>query len=480
MNTLLTTDSIDIPQVIKSLKGAFVRQFFDGGLPDLRSMFLIGSCAGEENESSSWYQDFDIHFYFDKLVLSASNLDELKLRLDCIREEYSAPNSTIDWNLRDRHWKLIPNPSTKVNLSIHATLANRLDFQRRAQFNPILGWNMYQLCEVLHGDAAATIVPLMKPRPFDHFHSVGGTGWMIENFHRALWLFFTNPIEQRFYPYISGYCWNVASSIMLQYYTLMTSKVTTRNHALEFFLQETKIHPSLHQDVEKLLHFKYTPIVDDATAHELINATASTSRWMISALMTRLGIHSNKYSNRGLMFERDLYSDILRKSLGRLVKAREVHYWLNDKEADFYSSFKTCVDEVRTKFPNTTSLEFPETLEWLIQQEHDEVTKVYVWSEINIIRFLLSTDFDFAKSHPTFHSAMWGWESGCQATLQRLHEFYIAKGVTAVTECLARSLTSVVDHHFTNIGLALPPVREDTYFDYAHHLAAIAKPSNLV
>jgi len=472
---------VNIPDKVRSLKNAF-RELFapNKDFGGLRSLFLIGSCAGEEDDLKDWYQDFDIHLFIDKVFASQIELDYIKKSLSQICEEFTNEYTNIDWDMRDRHWKLVPNSTVPLNLSIHATLVNRADYQRRVLQNPVLGWNMYQLCEVLLGDHPGQILSLLRPTPLDHLHSVGGTGWMIENFYRALWLLFTEPDEQDFFPYIAGYCWNVTSSVMLQYYPLNTGRPTTRKNALKFLQTEAGLPKHLHSDLERLIEYKRIPNVDEATTKELVNSTAKITNWMISSINDKLGTYSSKTYHPGVIHERDVHSIAMNETLGRSLSLGEIHYWIDIDEEDFYESFKVSVSEIQSRFPNSTSRELFEAYAWLINKNYTEMTKVYFWSELNQMRFLLSHDFDFSRGFPSLRAALWGWENGCQAFLQRLNETYIANGINDKTNTLAQIAVMTVNQQLSDVGLkeALPNCRN--LQECAQYLATIIDKHSLL
>ena len=467
---------MNIPETILSFKNTF-REYFspNSDFDSLRSLFLIGSCVGAEDELKDWYQDFDIHLFIDEVYLSQKQLDYVKHALTRICDEYANRDTKIAWDVRDRHWKLVPDPGVPLNLSVHATLANRLDYQRRVLHNPVLGWNMYQQCEVLLGDHPGKIIPTLKPAPLDHLHSVGGTGWMIENFYRALWALFTEPDEQDFFPYIAGYCWNVASSVMLQYYSLATRNVTTRKNAYEFLLNQAGLPGSLAQDVERLVEYKRTASVDEETTRHLVNSTARVTNWMISSLTDQFAVYPQNPLQPGMICERDLYSDVISENLGCSVNLREIHYWVGLDEEDFYESFKTTVSEIQERFPNSTSRELYESFVWMVEKDYSEITKVYLWSESNQMRFLLSHDFDFSRAQPSLRAALWGWEGGAQAFMQRLNETYISDGFQPNTEVMARIVAGVVEHQMNRVGLGGSTSNSGDFFECIHSLAAVAK-----
>src|SRR5579864_5143847 len=65
----------DVPAVLRALKESFRRTF--AHLPHQerpRSIFLIGSTALGQESSTNWYQDVDIHLFFDRELITLGQL----------------------------------------------------------------------------------------------------------------------------------------------------------------------------------------------------------------------------------------------------------------------------------------------------------------------------------------------------------------------------------------------------------------------
>jgi hypothetical protein len=471
--------SVDVATTVRALKAAFVERFQPLVRERrLRSVFLIGSCAGNTKALDDPYQDVDIHFLWDKTVLEKGDLDEFRTRLAGICDDFRKPGCAVEWSVRDRHWKLVPEPSKPINLSVHATLANRFDYERRCLYNRILGSNMYRICEVLVGDHPGEMIRPRLPAPADHLWGVGGAGWMLENFYRALWLYFTEPREQDFMPYIAGYSWNVASSTMLQYFTVHARGVTTRRQALEFLCSD-EATPRHVKDAARLLYeFRETPLVDEARGRELICSAAATASWMVERLAERVGLELVPFKGE---VRRDLFSPAIGEAARSELEWVEAHVPFDvPHDGDFVEAFKRRVGEVRERYPNATSREFPEFADWALRRGEARATKVVMWSRYNSLRYLLADDFDFARGAPTYQAAVWGWETGSQALLQRLHESYVSRGDGGEAQArFARVLCAVAREQFRALGLRPPSAPSGAYFDHLEYLARLTLPASV-
>ena len=415
-------------------------------------MFLIGSCAGVA-ELNDWYQDFDVHMLLEDGAVPLGQLDTIRVRLNGLLESYGRRGAHIAWDIRDRHWKLVPDESAGVNLSVHATLANRFDFQRRALHHRVLAWNMYGQSEVLFGDSPVSILPIAPAEPLQHLYAVGGIGWMVENFHRAVWLLLTEPDRQTFYPYIGGYCWNVVSSLMLQHYSLATGRVTTRRGALDHLVREALLDADRRRDVELLLEHKTDPHTRADEVRLLVNAAARVVAALGALELARLGIDREAAAAAVPGGPVEHFAEDLAAARGGVFEARQLHLWIDGDEPDFLDAFEGLVADVRSRYANVTPLEHFEAVERAMDDGWSELTKVTVWSQWNAVRLMLASDFARDRGQPTIDSALWGWETGIQALLQRLHELYIRRGGGDAERALARAAVHVASRQHAEVGL---------------------------
>jgi hypothetical protein len=445
--------------LLADLKEAFRAEFGRVGGP--RSLFLIGSLAGHPPAADAWYHDFDVHLYFDEDVIPLAKLDEVRGGLNAICDAFAARGARVGWELRDRHWKLVPDPSAGVNLSIHATLANAFDYRRRALHNPVLGWNMYRLCEVLHGDHPGVMLSPVPPSALDHLHGVGGIGWMIENFYRALWLHFADP-GQTFFPYIAGYCWNVLSSITLQFFSLsQRGRVATRREAYEFTVASADLAKTTREDLALVRSARYTVQMVSDDVRALVNATARAASELVIRSCTVAGLDVDRMgewaasatANGALDCERTLSVPGAPRAL------REVHRYIAFRSDDFYAMFAENVELLGRTHPGATSMELFEAVEQAVACGRQETTRLYFWSDLNAFRLLLSHDFARARRAPCLAGALWGWEDGAQALLQRLNERYIRRGSSREGDALAELSRQVATE---NLEAASLPCRRSS------------------
>jgi hypothetical protein len=142
--------------------------------------------------------------------------------------------------------------------------------------------------------------------------------------------------------------------------------------------------------------------------------------------------------------------------IGKALDWHETHIWI-DPEEDFYNQFRGVVAEVRARRPHSTALELPEFIGWAIANNHAAAERLYFWTPFNVLRYLLSDDFAAARGGATFGSAVWGWESGVQALLQRLHERVVMGSADdPVTLRVGSALCAAAHAQLQEIGLVVP------------------------
>ena len=119
---------------------------------------------------------------------------------------------------------------------------------------------------------------------------------------------------------------------------------------------------------------------------------------------------------------------------------------------------------LRNQYPNATSMEFYETLEWLVDEQLDEVNRIYFWSNLNAFRYLWSHDFGFIDKLQRSRVLCGGGKTGSQALLQRLNETYIRRGLDPQVESLARVARSVVRQQFHEVAIGHTGMDDDNFF----------------
>jgi hypothetical protein len=85
----------------------------------LKAVFCIGSSANAADIPDRFYQDFDIHFYFDKSYLANSDLAAVRDMFNKAKASTETPDLAIDFCIMDKPWKMIPRK--KLNIGMHGT-----------------------------------------------------------------------------------------------------------------------------------------------------------------------------------------------------------------------------------------------------------------------------------------------------------------------------------------------------------------------
>lgn len=444
----------------------------------LQSVFLIGSCS--EEIPDDWYQDYDVHFLFDGLALRPQTLQWLReLLAECV--QMGDASCRIETFVRDRHWKMVPNRSYDSNIGIHATLLNRADHFRRLHYNPLLALNMYRRCYLIYGRHPAELRGWRPPQLLDYVLSVGGIGWMAENFARAVTLYSLLPEDRTFYPFIAGYCWNVASTLMFHLYTLEQGGVTGRKQACEYFITGANFDAADRQAAELLAHEKENPGVDQTTARNLINAagrilaTIRTRFWqLLPSELQEVSENRPGILNRSL-----LYKGWNGLASGLSCEPPEVIDVFKHEDPENY--FETVEEALATARHENDSLMSPkENFEFLrdLIRSPQRSTKIRVWDAATLPRRLLSHDFHADRNLFSADAVFFGWEDGVQALLQRLHEVYIEKGTEDTeTQDLALLCKEVVaDRVSAYLGRPWQADKFGNLWETTNQLADVLRP----
>jgi hypothetical protein len=388
----------------------------------IQTVFLIGSCSDELVDD--WYQDYDIHFLFDGLALRPETLHWLRdLLAEC--RQMSDASCRIETFVRDRHWKMVPDRAYESNIGIHATLLNSADHYRRLHYNSLLAFNMYKRCYVVYGCHPAEIRGWRPPQLADYACSVGGIGWMSENFARAVMLRMVLPDDRSFYPFIAGYCWNVASTLMFHLYTLEQGNVTGRRQAYEYFVKRTGSDAADREAADLLMHEKENPSADAATARRLINAAGRVLHTIRKRVWELLPPEVREVSVKspGILGRAPLYRQWPQGEPPEVIDVVR-----REDPDDYYGTAKEALAAAQRE--TNELLSSKENFEFLrdLMAGGKRLTKVRIWDSASLPRKFLSHDFHLDRSVPSADAIFFGWEDGIQAFLQRLHEVYIAKG----------------------------------------------------
>ncbi|MGH2707684.1 MAG: hypothetical protein ACRDJK_05270, partial [Actinomycetota bacterium] len=174
--------------------------------------------------------------------------------------------------------------------------------------------------------------------------------------------------------------------------------------------------------------------------------------------------------------ECDHFSAELSKGLGRQINARQLHLWIDSGQQDLTETVEQLVQTVSARYGGVTPLEHFEAVERAVDEGWTELTKVTVWSPWNAIRLMLSPDFARERGRPAVDGALWGWETGTQALLQRLHELYIRRGDGETEAALARAAVHVASRQQAEIGLLPLPDPQNGASRCARLLASALEP----
>lgn len=382
------------------------------GADSLRSVFLIGSCSGAV-VPADWYQDYDLHFLFDGLVLQPETIAWLRRLLDELVAG-SDPACRIEAFVKDRHWKMVPDRTWPANIGVHATLMNAADHYRRVHHNPILAYNMYTRCKVLTGTPPSALRGSQPPALMDWVHGVGGIGWLAENFARTVALHCLMPQDRSFYPFIGGYCWNAASSALFHLSTLDRGGVCGRSDAVDWFVARDETPRALRDAVQVLDAHKEDPSDDSAFARRQIDAAGSVLDYAgdrlaeIAALPESWRVRSRAPE---VVSVRALYPEWPE------AECRVADVRLADTSSGYLAAMTEALDLCRAELGDGLSPK--ENFELLrdLVVEGGRPVRLRLWSRAGWPRRILSHDFE-----ASVRSVAFGWEDGIQALLQRLHE----------------------------------------------------------
>lgn len=382
------------------------------GADPLRSVFLIGSCSGAE-VPADWYQDYDLHFLFDGLALRPESIAWLRRLLDSLVAG-SDPTCRIEAFVKDRHWKMFPDRAWPANIGVHATLMNAADHYRRVHHNPILAFNMYTRCKVLTGTPPIAVRGSQPPTLADWVHSVGGIGWLAENFARTVALYCLMPWDRSFYPFIAGYCWNAASSALFHLSTLERGGVCGRTDALAWFVARVETPRALRDAVQVLDAHKEDPSDEAAFAQRQIDAAGLVIEYAGDCLAELAAVPASWRVRSGapeLVSVRALYPE------WPDAECRVADVRLPDTCSGYLAAMIEALDLCRAELGDGLSPK--ENFEFLrdLVVEGSRPVRLRLWSRAGWPRRLLSHDFE-----SSVRSIAFGWEDGIQALLQRLHE----------------------------------------------------------
>lgn len=427
------------------------------GIP-VRSLFLIGSCSQKEFDDY-WFQDFDIHFQIDGLALDREAVGWLRERLATYRS-WSTATTFVDATIRDRHWKMLPTLGVG-NIGLHATLLSSADHFRRLHYNPLLAENMYGRCRLLWGEHPRTTRGFRRPSVGEYVHSVGGLGWMLENFARAVALWCIAPDDRSFYPYVGGYCWNVVSTLLFHLVTLETGQLSGRGDAMQSYLPHM---PRPVADAAAMVReHRHAPDAVGGDAELQWEAAALVAEWIVERIATK---HPSLFSPAppppGVVHVAERYGPALVRAWSRQRSIPVVDV-VREPGGSYVGSIRGALAAARAEVgPDVTTKEQFELLRDV--RAGRATAKVRIWDRVSWVRRQRSHDFDLDRGWTTEAAVWFGWEDGAQALLQRLHELLGNHGhEDDEMHALADVCAAIVAQH---AGVA-PPTAAG--FDVARH-----------
>jgi hypothetical protein len=385
------------------------------GISQFASVFLIGSCTVDGIPESTW-QDFDLHFALDTAYVRPETLGWLRDFLEALRRT-ATPDCRIDGTVRDRHWKLTPDPSVANNIGVHATVLSRIDHYRRVCLHPLLANNMYTRCRVLRGVHPADWQGWRAPNRLDYLHSVGGLGWLSENLARATALYLIDPADRSFAPFVGGYCWNITGALLFHLYTLENGGVVGRHSALAYLRSREDVPADVLDKAELLESYRLTPEVDEATAVALWDAAGSMLDYTGSRILGSVGYNSAPEPWLGIREKPPSWAAAVSQDVTSVQVCR-------DESETYASSVRSAMERVREQLGAEVGVkEWPEFLRDAASSGPS--VKMQVWDRFSRLRQRLSHDHHDDGDVPVPERALFGWEDGAQALLQRLNEWSI-------------------------------------------------------
>ncbi|MCK9931990.1 hypothetical protein MXD62_33465 [Frankia sp. Mgl5] len=442
----LSLDTSSATRCAETLRDYLARGREPAGMAPFASVFLIGSCTENRIPESTW-QDFDLHFALDTVYVRPETLDWLRDFLEALRRA-STPDCRIDGTVRDRHWKLTPNPTVANNIGVHATLLSRVDHYRRVSVHPLLADNMYTRCRVLRGIHPAVWQGRRVPNRLDYLHSVGGLGWLSENLARATALYLIDPNDRSFAPFVGGYCWNITGALLFHLYTLEKGGIVGRHGALAYLRSREDTPPDVLEQAELLESHRLTPEVDHATAIALWDAAGRMLEYAGSRILSAVGCNATPEAWAGVREEPPGWTVVLNESTAFAQVCR-------DESETYTNGMRSAIEQARERLGRSEIgvKEWPEFLRDATSA--GPAVKVQVWDQFSRLRRRFSHDYRDDWDEPVAERALFGWEDGAQALLQRLNEWSILYPGEAWLDQVAHTFHRICRHQLGSVGIAV-------------------------
>jgi hypothetical protein len=272
-------------------------------------------------------------------------------------------------------------------------------------------------------------------------HSVGGIGWMLENFARAVTLWCTERGDRSFYPYVGGYCWNVVSTLLFHLVTLETGKLSGRGDAIQVYLPE--MTRPVADAAAMVTERRYTPDTDIIDIEEHWDVTAQVADWIVDRIATkRPDLFSQSAPPPGPVYMAERYGSALTRAWSHPRSIPIVDVVRKPGES-YVASIRDALDLARAEVgPDVTAKEQFELLRDL--RAGRASAKVRIWDRASWVRRQRSHDFDLDRGWATDAAVWFGWEDGAQALLQRLHEHLGNQGDEGGELCALSDLCAAI------------------------------------
>ena len=375
--------------------------------PSLKAVFCTGSIANNRNVPDSSYQDFDIHFYYDKEYLTKEDLEMIKGAFDECARQIESEEVAVDYSVSDKPWKMVPRK--RINIGMHGTVLNSFDYQKRIGPNYILAANMFTCSEVLIGNLP---LPPHEITNEEFLSNAGGMGWLEENFYRLLPVL--NPNLPDCAPAIREISIYFGLTPLLHYYYQNNKGPATRKTAKEYFMGDSRVPQNIKNDVERIYKAKNRDISTVNESFNLLNAAYNIIKYVTNYLAKDLPHYKFETPDN-----EDDYSEIVSKVLNRNV-ALNGSWLLLDGD-----NFKTDYERIVNNVPANTAY-FPDdfvecVLFAITHQEINDISRMHIFDE-DSYRICDKTDF----GPLTMNSSLYGWEKSISTYIQRLNEYYIS------------------------------------------------------
>ncbi len=419
---------------IELVKASFKNGMQQEGLEcqGLRAMFSIGSAANNESFRNEFFQDFDIHLFFNHLDISKKTLGAVKRLFKEVARKHEDQDTAVEFMVKDQPWKMIPRKAS--NIGIHGTVLDSLDFQRRIERNYILGLNMFRNAEVLYGKLD---FPQKKISVDQFFSEVGGIGWLEELYYRILP--FTDPGNKIMHPMIVEISYYFGLSPLLHFYYLHNNTVATRQECFAFFVAQGSV-PDAAKEAARFLMRKGVNNTNDCLA--MLNYAFEIMQFVRS----QFGEDSKEDCEKekqmlpeSRILAIDEGSMLISEVLGRQISINQRHCLITGGD---FNQIQSEIGRCFGSFSNQTPDDYVESIHSIIEGGLSEVNRLYFWIFGKNERFLNRTDFSLHD--PTLDSLLYSWERGITTFIQRLHEAYLNKEHLDATDVLLAKILALM------------------------------------